>query len=92
MSRILIQYLLPLLGPLVLYLLYMTLVRKRAAKKGEDIPAIERTHVFWSIVVGFALMMGGLAWLAVSTGEAPGDGTYQAPRLEDGRVVGPKFD
>jgi hypothetical protein len=91
MTRILLQYLLPLLGPLTVYLIYMSFRRRRAKKSGDDIPAIEKSHVFWSIVVGFALMIGGLAFLAVSTGEDPGAGTYQAPRLEDGRIVPPKF-
>ncbi len=92
MSRILIQYLLPLLGPLALYLIYMSFQRKRAVKKGHDIPAIERTHVFWSIILGFVLMMAGLVTLAVTSGEQPGSGDYQAPRMEDGRVVPPKFN
>jgi hypothetical protein len=47
--------------------------------------------VFWSIVAGFVLMMAGLGFLAVSSGEAPGSGQYQAPRPEDGRVVPPQF-
>ena len=92
MSRILIQYLLPLIGPLALYLIYMNFVRRRAAKAGDDIPAIERTHVFWSIIIGFVLMMAGLVTLAVTSGEKPGQGDYQAPRMEDGRVVPPKFN
>lgn len=91
MSRVLLQYLLPLLGPLVLYLIYMSFRRRRAAKSGEDIPAIEQGHVFWSIIAGFVLMMAGLAILAVTSGEKPGTGQYQAPRLEDGRIVPPKF-
>jgi hypothetical protein len=91
MSRVLLQYLLPLLGPLALYLIYMTFVRRRAAKKGDDIPAIEHGHVFWSIIVGFVLMMAGLVTLAMTSGEKPGSGEYQAPRMEDGRVVSPKF-
>jgi hypothetical protein len=91
MSRILLQYLLPLLGPLTLYLLYIAFARRRAAKAGDDIPAIERGHVFWSIIAGFALMMAGLGFLALTSGEAPGSGQYQAPRLEDGRVVPPQF-
>lgn len=91
MTRVLIQYLLPLLGPLVLYLLYMAYARRRAEKMGDEVPVIERNHVFWSLVAGFVLMMAGLVALALSTGEAPGSGEYQAPRLEDGRVAPPRF-
>lgn len=91
MSRILIQYLLPLLGPLVLYLIYMGFQRRSAAKKGDDIPVIERTHVFWSIIVGFVLMIAGLVAFGAATGEKPGSGEYQAPRMENGRIVPPKF-
>ena len=91
MIRVLIEYLLPLIGPLALYLIYMAFARQRAAKAGDELPVIERTHVFWSIVAGFILMMAGFATIALTSGEDPGSGQYQAPRLEDGHIVPPKF-
>jgi len=36
-------------------------------------------------------MFAGLAWFAVSSGEKPGQGQYQSPRFEDGRIVPRQF-
>ena len=92
MTRILLQYLLPLIGPLLLYLLYMAFMRRAATKKGNDAPSIERNHIFWSIVFGFFLMMVALTAFAIIAGEMPGSGKYQAPRMENGKIVPPKFN
>ena len=92
MTRILLQYLLPLIGPLLLYLLYMAFMRRAATKKGNDAPSIERNHIFWSIVFGFFLMMVALTALAIVAGEKPGSGKYQAPGMENGRIAPPKFN
>ena len=92
MTRILLQYLLPLIGPLILYLIYIAFMRRAAAKKGSDAPPIERNHIFWSIVFGFFLMMVALTAFAIIAGEKPGSGKYQAPRMENGRITPPKFN
>ncbi len=91
MTRVLLQYLLPLLGPLAFYLIYMTFVRRKAAKKGGEIPAIERSRMFWSIIIGFFFMLAALTTLALTSGEQPGSGDYQAPRMKNGGIVAPKF-
>lgn len=91
MSRILLNYVLPLVLPMALYLGYMWWRRGRAAKQGEDVPAFERNHVFVAILAGFLLMAGSLTWIAVVSGEAPGDGGYQSPRYEGGKIVPPSF-
>ncbi len=91
MTRVLLQYLLPLFGPLAIYLIYMTFVRRKAVKKGEEIPAIERARIFWSIFIGFFFMLAALTTLALTSGEQPGSGHYQAPLMKDGRIVAPKF-
>lgn len=43
------------------------------------------------MVAGLVLMLGLLAWIAVTSGEAPGEGGYQSPRFEDGKIVPPSF-
>jgi len=91
MFRIVITYLLPLFGPLLLYLAWNAYAKHRAKKTGEPIPSIEKGPVFWSMVTGFALLIVSLVSLAMMTGEEPGQGTYQSPRLEDGKVVPPTF-
>jgi len=83
---------LPLIGPLILYLIYMTFMRRAATKKGNDAPSIESNHIFWSIIFGFFLMMAALTAFAIIAGENPGSGKYQAPRMENGRIAPPKFN
>jgi len=91
MSRVLLNYILPLALPLAVYLTYIWWRRGRAVKAGDDVPAVERTHVFISILIGFVLMAASLTWIAVVSGEAPGEGTYQSPRYEDGKILPPAF-
>lgn len=91
MARILLTYVLPLVLPTTLYLTYMWWQRGRAHKAGDELPEIEKTHVFVSVLAGFALMFASLTWIAVVSGEDPGDGTYTAPRYEDGKIVPPSF-
>lgn len=90
--RILLQYVIPLGLPMAVYFGTMYFLRHRAGARGDEVPSIERSHVFWSLIVGFVLMIAGLAFIAATTGVEPGSGGYQAPRLEDGKIVPPKFD
>ena len=91
MSRIILNYALPLLTPLVLYLVWMYVLRHRSKARGDALPTVERGAVFWSIVTGFALMIAGLVIVALTSGEAPGTGEYISPRLEGGKIIPPTF-
>ena len=91
MSRILLNYLLPLALPLAVYLTYMWWQRRRAEKHGEETPVVERSHVFISVIIGFVLMTGSLTWIAVVSGVAPGEGEYHSPRYQDGKIIPPSF-
>jgi len=92
MARIVLSYLLPLILPMAIYLGWMWVARHRSRARGDEIPEIKNSGIFWSIVVGVILMLAGLSFLAVSTGAPPGDGTYQSPRFENGQIIPPKFD
>ncbi len=85
MTRVLLQYLLPLLLPMALYLLWAWFARKRQAA-GAPPHRLREGPWFWSILAGVALAAAGLVYMALSTGGGPG-GTYVAPRWEDGRIV-----
>ena len=87
MGRILLHYVLPLVLPLTVYIIYINYRRNRARQTGGDVPAIEQTHIFISVIAGFLLMFAGLAWFAVSSGMGPGDGQYQSPHYEGGKIV-----
>ena len=91
MSRIILNYVLPLLTPLVLYLLWVYILRHRSKPRGGELPKVESGAVFWSIVTGFAFMIAGLVMVALTSGEAPGIGEYISPRLEGDKVIPPTF-
>ena len=84
MSRILLQILLPLLIPTVVFFLWAWL----APRLGIDSQAkvLQGTPWFWLIVAGVVLMGAGLIATALTQGVPPGSQIIQ-PRLEDGRVV-----
>ena len=91
MSRIILNYALPLLTPLVLYLVWVYVLRHRSKARGDELPTVESGAVFWSIVTGFLLMIAGLVMVALTSGEAPGTGAYISPRLEGGKIIPPTF-
>ncbi|MEE8394394.1 MAG: DUF6111 family protein [Rhodospirillales bacterium] len=84
MSRILLNYVLPLLIPMAVYLLWFWFSRRRGGGQGKSLA--EEEPWFWVLSSGFLLMAGGLVYLALSeSGET--EGTYLAPHIEDGRIV-----
>jgi hypothetical protein len=87
MNRVLLQYLLPLLLPTVLYLLWWMLHgRKRLEARGDEPSLLVHGPWFWLALAGGALMGAGLIYTALTSGFDP-NATYVAPRYEDGRVV-----
>ena len=91
MSRLILNYLLPLVLPLALYLSYIWWRHRHKKKHGDTPHKIENTHVFISIVIGFIMMTISLTWVAIFSGETPGEGIYQSPRYEDGKITAPSF-
>ena len=85
MTRVLLLYVLPLLLPMALYVAWVLWARRRA-KEGEEPLSLQSGPSFWLILAGFALMVAGLSYVAVTGGHEPG-GTYHPPRYEDGRVI-----
>jgi Family of unknown function (DUF6111) len=80
MLRILLQYLLPLLLPFLVYLAYVALARGYAPGWLNDAPW---PHL---AVAGVVLMAISLFTWGLMSG-APADHVYVPPRFEDGRVV-----
>lgn len=83
MSRVLLQYLLPLVLPLAVYVVWVLIT---GGRRGSLTEIVAKGPWFWLLVAGFCLMVGGLAATAVLTGDDP-DAPYAAPRFEDGRLV-----
>ena len=83
MTRILLQYVLPLILPTLVFVGWALLTRRR---KAGQVFAWEGGPWFWLILAGVVLLAGVLSYQAITGGSAPG-GTYVPPRYEDGRVV-----
>ncbi len=86
MTRILLQYLLPLLLPVTVYLGWVWLARRTG--KGEEgvLTRLQEGPWFWLVAAGVALMVGGLVLTALM-GQGQTEGTYTPARLEGGRVI-----
>jgi len=80
MLRILLEYLLPLLLPFLIYLAYVALARGTAPGWVQDAP--------WPQLAGAGLVLAAISlvtWSLLSG--APPEEVYVPPHLEDGRVV-----
>ena len=96
--RIFLTYVLPLVLPTLVYVAWVGYARKKHVARGGgdgggdgDLPGLRRGPLFWSLVSGFVLMLGGLATIALMSGAPPDSGEYQSPRLQDGKIVPPHF-
>lgn len=85
MTRILFEYVLPLLAPFVVYFGWAWIAAKRAAAAGKEAPDWREGPWFWLAVVGIVLVIAGLIWTALVGGQAPG--VYHPPVYKDGKVV-----
>ncbi len=90
MIRIILNYVLQLLLPTLVYLAWIKYGRKK--HDNDDVPpALRKGPLFWCLIAGFALTAAGLATIALISGEPPDSGQYQSPRLEGGKIVPPHF-
>jgi hypothetical protein len=80
MARLIIQYLLPLLLPFLLYLGYASLTREKRAGWLDDLPWIPLS------IAGLVLLAATLTTWSLLSGAAP-DTVYVPPHMEDGRIV-----
>ena len=90
MTRVLLQYVLPLLLPTLVFLAWLLLTRKPGENREDLRVRLLEGPWSWLGVAGFALMAVGLVYLGLSQGHAPG-GTYEAPRYEGGRIIPGQF-
>ncbi|MBK8906441.1 MAG: hypothetical protein IPM60_00595 [Rhodospirillales bacterium] len=84
MTRVLLQYLLPLILPTLLYLGWAWL-----NQRGSPGGAVERLREgpwFWLVLAGVALMAAALVATALTSGVEPGTRII-APKYQDGRVI-----
>lgn len=86
MSRIILQYVLPILLPTLVFIGWLALTRKPGETRAETLARVQDGPWYWLVISGFALMAAGLVYLGLSHGEPPGS-DYVPPRVEDGRVI-----
>ena len=90
--RILLTYVLPLVLPTLVYVAWVGYARKKHVGAGDgDLPGLRLRPLFWSLVTGFVLLLGGLATIALMSGAPPDSGEYQSPRLQNGKIMPPHF-
>jgi len=90
MIRVFFEYVFPLVLPTAVYVAWVAYARARHQGQPEELPALQKGPLFWSALLGFALLMAALVATAMMTG-APPESRYEPPRLEDGKVVPPQY-
>jgi hypothetical protein len=93
MLRNLVFFLLPLITPTLIYIGYVALARRRAARLGPDAPPpwFEQTRYVALFGAGVLLAAAALGTWALTTGSST-TVDYQPPRFEDGQVVPSNID
>ena len=86
MIRAILEILLPLLTPIVIYAVWSHFDARR---KGTSMPDWEEGYWFWAVLLGAALTAASLAWLGESGNS--GKETYVPPHVEGGKVVPGEF-
>ena len=87
MGRILLQYLLPIVLPTVVYFAWLTAERRRAERaEAGKAPHWRDAPWLWLVGSGVALALV-IAFASAFFGGADTAGRYVPPRVEDGRIV-----
>lgn len=84
--RTLLTRILPLLLPILIYLGWWYLARRRALSRGHPTPQLGDAPWTWLFVAGLGLMVVVLIVMGLTWGEEPG-GVYVPPRYEDGKII-----
>ena len=87
MLRIFLTVVLPLALPLLVYIGYVSILRRRAQLTGQQVvPRWQEGPWPWLIVGGALLVIAALITYRLTSGVPPGT-QIEPPRLIDGRVV-----
>lgn len=87
MVRVLLTYILPLLAPAAVFVLWTWARATYVRRHGGQPPAIEDGPWFWLLLSGGVLVLATLGATALLTEAGrPGD-TYVPPRVIDGKIV-----
>ena len=85
--RILLQVVLPLVAPIIIYSIYSYWEAKR---QGKGMPSWEEGNWFWAALIGVFLSVATLVYVA-TTG-ASTNTEYRSPRLVNGKITPGRHD
>ncbi len=80
--RILLQVVLPLVAPIIIYSIWSYWEAKR---QGKGMPSWEEGNWFWSALIGVVLSEARLIYVATTGASANTE--YRSPRLENGTII-----
>ena len=86
MSRIILQFLLPFLLPTVVYFAWRWFAKHEGKNDGTLAARLQDGPWFWLAVSGAVMVAAVLGTVAMLGGASP-NGTYVAPRWENGTIV-----
>jgi hypothetical protein len=86
MTRVLLQYLLPLLLPTLVYLAWWWAFGRHRPDGAPLTARLQQGAFFWPILAGFVLLAASLVVTALTQRERP-NGRYVPPAYRDGRIV-----
>ena len=66
MSRVIVQYVLPLLLPTLVFVGWLVLTRKPGETRAETMARLQGGPWYWLVVAGFVLMAAGFIYLGLS--------------------------
>ena len=86
--RQLLTIVLPIVLPILVYWLYITMARHKAQRVegGDELPGWDRAPWAWILLAGVVLMIATLVVFRLQSGVQP-DVKLEPPRLIDGQVV-----
>jgi heme A synthase len=88
MIRILVQILLPLIAPALLYWLIARMAQRRAQAQGKPADSVLAAETPWSWLIGAGLVLAVLVVVLTQAFEGGRPGAvYEPPRYEDGRII-----
>jgi hypothetical protein len=87
MLRVLLEYVVPIVLPSLLYLAWLAYENRRIARGGEGVLRRWQEGPWaWLFAAGVALAVSGTLMLTLLRGNGI-EGRYVPPRVEDGRIV-----
>lgn len=78
----------PVLLPLLIYLLWLYIIRKRAHKAGEPLPRFQDGPLFWVVMASLGIAL--LCFVALGISSSGHKGSYQPAHMEGDKIIPPE--